>query len=333
MQFADYRELDRLAHTHLINKAKKEKEKKRIELLKSDDDRIRLHMLPIMGGECSDLFWNGYSVALFVCLFLCVPALLGLAFSGLWWVTLLLVTPLALTATLNKVFRDRKVKRILREEFDFKLPSFDELKPAKYVNTYLTDEIERLREDLLGKTSQLSRIKGRLARTDKQVRTVRVQLERRCDGEDTPEYLIEAHERIQDTCQRIATKRETLDEYTARIEAFLRECQDQVKRVQQPLSDLELVHETNRLCEETEQLETQAAATVARTTSQLASRMLETKNRLYRQFESAGVNLALASAETGDALKDFQLLESTIGKFVPAEQVLEAEDEETSVAG
>jgi len=234
---------------------------------------------------------------------------------------------------LNKVFRDFTLRNILRTEFDSIQPKLSELKPVKYVNIYLTDEIGRLREDLLGETSQLSRIKECLARTDKDARTVRAQLERRCDGEDTPEYLTEAHERIQDTCQRIAAKRETLDEYTARIEAFLRECKVQVERIQQPLSDLELVRETNRLCEETEQLESQAAAVVARTTSELAGRMLETKNRLYRQFESAGVSLALASAETGDALKDFQLLESTIGKFVPAEQILEAEVEETNAAG
>ncbi|MFH1314956.1 MAG: hypothetical protein ABIH67_01005 [Candidatus Uhrbacteria bacterium] len=311
-----------------------ERKKKKRQLLKND------HRLTLKTWEAQDLGdeFSCQHVSVYFLFFILsfaasIPAGIGLVCAEQIWVKLLWLMLPTVMFILNRVIREIKVIQILRKEFDFKLPNFDELKPAEYVNIYLNDEIGRLREDLLGRTSQLSRIKGRLARTDEQARTVRAQLERRCDGENTPEYLTDAHERIQDTCQRIAAKRETLDEYTARIEAFLRECQAQVKRVQQPLSDLELIRETNRLCEETEQLEIRAAAVVVRTTSELTSRMLETKNRLYRQFESAGVSLALASAETGDALKNFQLLESTIGKFVPADKVLEAESEETSAAG
>jgi len=328
MSATSFAELNQMAKTHLKQKGEAIVSEQRKVAWREKNTSMERFYKDKDGDSCSDL--TKYVISR--CLFLVgiVTGILSLFFAEKLWVQIAWFTPLIIGSILDVVFQIRDTKSLL----DVKLGNLPEtqavfLRPLigfskERISLYLSDKIATLRDELIGDRSQLTRISKRLKDVDHRARSVRAQLNKRCgDDENPPEYLTATLTRVEDTCERIASKQEVLSEYTARIEAFLAECRTAAKQVERPLADLELVREANMLCEEAESLEQVASRVVAETTSKLVGRMIEAKSEVKAQLEGAGVELALESAATNDALRDFRILETTISRFVPADKLLE----------
>ena len=263
----------------------------------TESDEVVLRSMSIFFGVCFSIV----AIILLICYF-------SGSTGGLWWFGVF--SSLAVFCFFGVFLMSLKIDRLVYKKFPV---PFELIKPVELIPAHFNTEIDKIEKETIGKGSRFQNTLDQVRLIKKQTETNLYRVYSRRNERPDIAYLDALVSANKATLDRVMTIETGLCEFQAKVKAYLGECREAVTRVKEPLFDLDLVRETNRLAREVVVVEKEAWSAASTVADQLNGMTSGLRHDFGERF---GATLwTVSEVETVDPHHYLEVVEATIRDF------------------
>ena len=297
----------------LLKKAEKAKTKRKIRMfspiIREKDSKPALPLispLSIAGGVMSFFSSLLFGISLFAVIYI-------LIFGNMMKVLDLIP---CIYETIAGVIFGLLITSIESFRLAWKNTAVQEIDEKDLIKNYLLDQVRLIEKDAIGEKSEYQKSKQKLNEFLNRIYVLHEQLNLRAKQNVCPEYIFRMITDLEALRNKWVKHGEQFDEFRGKVIAFVQECSSMINQVSQEIADLEMAKEFNKICGESEGLETTVQNALAGSCDKIFSKIQNLQSEVIGRFEETGMKIAL------EAAKDSEQLDKIIGHYVPAENCL-----------